>query len=183
LYYSLEEDFDLGYEDVAGIEDEPQLPDGVNFRWGRRFSAELDLPLRIPLDTEWGKELTLTMGSGIPLWRDDLIATLHEVGVCNLDLYDAIIENPFTGEDVTNYKAVNIIGLVAAADVSKSSFRAFSDPPQIDTIFRKIVIDEDKTYGILLFRMAESLSEIIVHQKVKEALEKKFSVLEFIPAF
>ncbi len=111
------------------------------------------------------------------------ICVLREVGVNNLDTYETVIKNIFTGEDVLNYKTVNIIGLLAIADLSKSDYHASDNPDQpiIDTIFRDLVVDESKTGGTLMFRMAESIGTILVHEKVKNHLEGKFPTLNFIP--
>ena len=182
MYYQLDEKGDIYYEDAGHIDTYPELPRGVDLTGGERIDLKLDVPLRFRMDPEWGKDMTLMMGVQILLMRKDLIKALQEVGVDNLQLYDAVIENPYTGKDVMDYQAVNIIGLVAAADLDQSNYKAFSDPPTVDTLFRNIVIDESKTGGALMFRMAESVSTIIVHQRVKEHLEKRFPSLVFYPA-
>lgn len=181
MYYLLDDDDDY-YEDAGHIMVYPELPEKVSFLRGEKIAVPLTTPLRFKMDPEWGADPMIMMGSEILLMRDDLVKELRDAGADNIDTYDAIIANPYTGEDMENYKAANIIGLVAAADLSKSKYRAFSTPPQIDAIFTDVKIDESKAMGFLLFRMAESVSEIVVHEKVKKALEKKFPSLEFIPA-
>ena len=182
MYYELWEDYDEAYEELAHIKIYPDLPEGVSFLAGSRFETPLKAAIRCSLDPAWGPELPILLGEWIPIWRSDFISALQDAGVDNLDLYDAVIENPFTGQEEHQYKAVNVVGLVAAADLSKSKYTSFSSPPRIDTMFTSINIDESLTQGLLLFRMAESVSDVIVHEKIKLALEGQFPTLEFISA-
>ena len=180
MYYILSEK-DNYFADAGHIDSYPELPMEIGFRRGQLIDkTKLKIPVRCDMDPEWGEDLTIIMGIRIPMMRSDMVEILIKTGVNNLQLFDAIIVNPYTGTDVTNYKAVNIIGLVSAADEAASDFKAFSDPPRIDTIFRDLVIDPTKAQGQLMFRLAEDLS-IIVHEKIKEALEPSFPSLTFQP--
>jgi len=82
---------------------------------------------------------------------------------------------------ITNYKAVNILGLISAADMKKSTATVHDGIPLIDVDFDELVIDEKKTKGIKLFRLAESSNSILVHKSLRDVLlEKGFgSDLEF----
>jgi hypothetical protein len=179
VYYELR-DRDGAYKEPGHIETYPDLPDEASFNVGRRIEAQLPTPLRFGLDPEWGRDLMLIMGSRILLMRKDLIAALQEAGVDNLDLYDAVIANPYTGRDVLDYQAVNIIGLVAAADLSASDYESFGEEPEIDAIFGAVVIDEARARGALMFRMEESVMTVMVHERVKKFLQPKFASLLFI---
>lgn len=74
------------------------------------------------------------------------------------------------GATFTNYKAVNILGLVAAADMERSVAVVHDGAPSVDVDFDRLVIDEDKTGGRKLFRLAESTNAIIVHASLRDAL-------------
>lgn len=108
-----------------------------------------------------------------PLWRDDLIQALRDCGVYNFDLYNVAIHDPDDGTIHTNYKAVNVLGLVAAADMQKSVATVHDGIPLIDVDFDKLVVDEKKTRGIKLFRLAESSNAILVHETVRDCLLEK----------
>jgi hypothetical protein len=45
-----------------------------------------------------------------------------------------------------------------------------SDGPQLTVLFESLVIDEAKAQGQLLFRLAESVSTILIHEKVVSRL-------------
>ena len=69
---------------------------------------------------------------------------------------EAELTDPDTGEVHTNFKAVNILGLVAAADMAKSEAIVHDGIPLVDVSFNKLVLDPTKTHDFLLFRSAEN---------------------------
>ena len=108
-----------------------------------------------------------------------LVDALQEAGVDNLQLFDAVISDPRTGMVSADYKVVNVVGVVACADLGKSTYTT-SGAPLIDVSFDSLAIDEKRAGGLLLFRLAESLSAIIVHERVKShLLAKGFDMLTF----
>jgi|GEM_PF-1344634 len=81
----------------------------------------------------------------------------------------------------TNYKAVNVLGLVAAADLEKSRADVSDGIAAIDVDFDELVLDEKKTGNIKMFRLAESTNAILVHESLRDMLlERGFgSDIEF----
>lgn len=77
------------------------------------------------------------------------------------------------GQVFTNYKAVNILGLVAAANMEESIATVHDGIPLIDVDFDLLVVDEHKTKGIKMFRLAESTNAILVHESLRDALIAK----------
>ena len=107
---------------------------------------------------------------------------MREAGVDNIDCYDAILFDPKTEQKFNNYKAVNIIGVIAAADLGKSKYNAPSGSALIDADFDSLVIDEVKTHGMLMFRLAECITAIVIHDKVRRHIEAKgIKYLNFVP--
>ena len=89
---------------------------------------------------------------------------------------------PDNGAVHTNYSAVNLLGLIHAADLSKSIYTAHPGGAKIDVDFNRLVIDPDKARGELIFRLAESVNVILVHDRLKRRLEKEgFDSLWFLP--
>jgi hypothetical protein len=121
------------------------------------------------------------LDASAPLFRDDLIAALRACGVDNLETYNVAITDPDNGEVHTNYKAVNVLGLISAADMNKSSATVHPNgPPLIDVDFDRLVIDEKKTGDIDFFRLAESTNAILVSERVRDRLLRKgFTDLAF----
>ncbi len=105
-----------------------------------------------------------------PLWRDDFIAALKECGTYNFDLYEVAIRDLDDGTVHTNYKAVNVLGLVAAANMDKSVATVHDGIALIDVDFDELVVDETKTKDIQMFRLAESSNAILVHERLRDAL-------------
>src|SRR5690349_9839457 len=116
MYYEML-DKRSAYADPAKIGEYPELPDDISFNVGERIGAVIPTPLRFELDPDWGRDIAVFTGSQIPLMRKDLIEALRSAGVDNLDTYDAIIVDPRDRREVHEYQAVNIVGLVAAADL------------------------------------------------------------------
>ncbi len=108
-----------------------------------------------------------------PIMRDDLIAALEAAGVDNLQLFDAVVRDPRTGQEYTNYKAFNIVGVVSAADMESSVLMGTSDTTMIDVDFDSLAIDEEKIRPLKLFRLAESVNAIIVSDDVRLEIERQ----------
>ncbi len=108
-----------------------------------------------------------------PLWRDDFIAALKKCGVYNFDLYDVAIHDRDDGAIHTHYKVVNVLGLIAAADMDKSVATVHDGIPLIDVDFDELVVDETATKDIQMFRLAESMNAILVHEKLRDVLLEK----------
>lgn len=141
-----------------------------------QFTVEPDEDDREP--DEPGVLLEMYQDSYV-LMTDRLVDALRAAGVDNLQLFDAVISDPHTGSVVSNYKVVNVVGVVACADLGRSTYTA-TGAPLIDVSFDSLVIDEKRAGGLLLFRLAESLSAIIVHERVKHhLLATGFDMLTF----
>jgi hypothetical protein len=161
---------------------------GVKFERGIRISEPVPDPLEIrlkpinPEAADHGPEIPDYMKGPIPLFREDLLAALREVGVDNLDVYNAIIVDPETGARHTTHKAVNVVGLVAAAELGKSVATVHTGGAIIDVDFDRLQVDERRTRGVLMFRLAESINAILVHETVRDhLLANGFVDLEFLP--
>ena len=146
----------------------------VDWQTGGRFEEPPPVPVQVELNPDFLPGVMVPMfDSGILLFSDPMLAALAEAGVDNLDVYDAVLTDPTTGEKHTNYKAVNIVGAIAAADLGKSEWDAPSGTAIIDTDFDSLTIDEKKTGGALMFRLAECVTAVVVHEKVRAHLERR----------
>ncbi|WP_075186212.1 hypothetical protein [Teredinibacter haidensis] len=160
------------------IDDEPHIKD-VNTRLGRKLDVTVPQPLSFslqpldPLARDQGAEMPAVFVENYLLFRDDFIAALLECGVNNFDMYTVEIEDPDNGAIHTNYKAVNILGLVRAADLEKSDATVHDNVPLFDVDFEKLVLDPEKTFGLELFRLAEANTAILIHKRVKDFLLMK----------
>ena len=158
------------------------LGDIPGVRWsGWRKGARLALPPPDPLRftlkpisphaADHSPHMPAFLNAACPLFSDSLVQALRECGVDNLDCYPALLAEPTSGEIVATYSAINVIGLVSAADMSKSqAIVQPGGPPSIDVSFDKLVIDATKAGETLFFRLAESAATLIVHESVKDFL-------------
>ena len=107
-----------------------------------------------------------------PLMSKDMLDTLYNAGINNLDAYPAELYYPDGSPAGGEYYIINVVGLVAAADLEKSVY----DPEQSENLismgFDSLAIDPEKSKGFLMFRLAESITEIIVHEKVVKAVQE-----------
>lgn len=95
-----------------------------------------------------------------------LVNVLIHAGADNLQLFPARIVDPNANTTYEDYFAVNVVGLVECADMAQSEHAPLADL----FFFYKLVIIPDNARGLLLFRLAESPIDIIVHERVARAL-------------
>jgi hypothetical protein len=157
----------------AAIGQGPGLNDAPWFL-GRPITSPVPQPLVYRLDPERpGNIPEMIDDMSRPLMSDNLIDVLRALGIDNLQFFDAVIEDPVTGAKHTNYKAFNVLGLVAAADIGKSVLMGTSDSTMIDVDFESLAIDESKAKPFRLFRLAENVSTIIVDETVKDEVKRR----------
>lgn len=150
---------------------EPQIAE--SWMLGRPIDERsVQQPLKYILDPDYGGTPKAMYGAEVqPVMRDDLVDVLTKAGVDNVQYFRAELFDPESGKQYTNYKAFNIVGLVAAANMQKSELMGTSDSTIGDVDFHALVLDESKLGGLLLFRLAEKISAIVVHEKIKTAIE------------
>lgn len=119
-------------------------------------------------------------GTGIPLMSKRLADAVLAAGVDNVQFFPVDLRCKQTGKQY-EYRAFNVVGLVAAADLGKSEYEVHDDDAPVgDVSFESLALDEKKIGGLLLFRLAENVNAIIVHDKVRRAvLERGIDTVEF----
>jgi hypothetical protein len=148
---------------------EPPLDNWIG---GERFDVNVPAPLIFEIDEDDEGALIPFFNEAIPLMRFDLVKAMREAGVDNLDDYPAIIRETRTGKENKNYRVINVIGAVRAANIEGSDVdpSAFGGEFMIAAFFRRLQLDESAAQGYLMFRLAESLSAILVHDTVRQHL-------------
>ncbi|XXY17976.1 hypothetical protein WME88_58080 [Sorangium sp. So ce216] len=179
LSYEVPQDENEGYLD---------LQDGLDFdgvdSWslGQRFLAALPDPIEVdlvPVSGYRGEPSEMYDGN-MCLMSERLLSALLTCGVDNIDHYRAVLRNTETGQTY-GYRAVNIVGLVAAADLAGSVWESHDGDARIDTSFDALVVNEGKALGALMFRLAENTSTILIHAKVRDhLLSVGFPTLRFL---
>jgi hypothetical protein len=117
----------------------------------------------------------------VPLMTRKLYERLLGAGIDNLEIYPAEIREDASGKVHSDYVAFNLIGSVAAADLQGSTYTG-TEKPSIDGGFTSLKLDELKTKGLLLFRLAEAVNAIVVHEAIKAHIEAgNITTLTFLP--
>ncbi|MFY2558794.1 hypothetical protein ACN469_14295 [Corallococcus terminator] len=161
----------------------PPLDPGSRDRWwaGRPFQHPPEQPIIADIRPGNERGELLDYFNTASLMSNAFHAALLEAGVDNVDVYDAVIQS----EDGTiahrGYKAFNVIGLVRAANLAETVFHSPDSSTLIDASIDHLAIDGDKPRGLKLFRLAENVSAVLVHEDVKRVLESKsFPHLRFL---
>lgn len=169
---------------AAVIASEPDLPSALWYR-GALVAEKIADPLVYMLDPDCPGHLKpLYDELGAPLIRQDLLDVLISAGVDNLQVFPAVVWDPKSGVPHRMYRTFNVVGVVSAADMDQSRVLADGDPenpvpdentserPMIDGEFDSLVVDESRASGMLLFRLAESVTTIVVHANVRRRIEE-----------
>ena len=159
-------------------------PQSTSWLTGMRFheteAPRVPLAVRVNPLTEGTLLLDLYQAPAVLMSRQ-LIGALQEVGVDNMDVYEAVIRDPRNGDVYQTHAAVNVIGAVAAADVSASRMSPLSSERLISAAFDSLAIETSRASNLLLFRLAENVGALVVHSRVRKRLEGgDFPSLTFI---
>ncbi len=119
----------------------------------------------------------------IPFLSKQMYNVLRTAGVNNMDVYPIEIFYPdgTLAPESDNYYVFNLLGTVAAVDLAKTVYDPSTQVASMITMsFDYLAVDETKAQGHLMFRLAESITTILVHESVKTALEKaNIPLIEF----
>lgn len=106
-----------------------------------------------------------------PLMHRDLVMALRSAGADTIEDFAVEIMDEETDEVCDDFLAINIVGLVAAADLGRSSVVLHDERGLIDADFDSLSLDDHRIKGRLLFRLAESVNAVVVEAHVKSKLE------------
>ncbi len=128
--------------------------------------TEEDLPFRVTWEDPTGSPL-FDYYSGKNIMSKKMVNVLRQAGVDNLQEFATEMQDKRTGESTNDFVTVNILGMVSCANVAESETSELGST----YYFHDLVIDPAKTGGLLLFRLAESMIDVLVHERVAEALK------------
>jgi len=155
---------------LLGSLDDPSLDD--SWLYGAPFSEPPTTPVVVGIIPGYEKAELLPYFGTPPVMSDKFYEALVSAGVDNLEVYDAVLASEDDKIQYKGFKAFNLIGLVKAADLEKTVFAADNDSRLLDAGVESLVIDPEKARGLLMFRLAEYAGAVIVHETIKETIEK-----------
>lgn len=149
----------------------PDPPSDPSWTLGARFSSSPQTPVPATICEGYEEEAPLPYVNVPPVMSAQLHQVLLAAGVGNVDVYDAELVSEDGRVRLQGYKAFNVIGLIAAADMAKSSFAPDNPSRSLDASFDSLALDSDRIRGLLVFRLAEYSSAVVVHRSVRQAIE------------
>jgi uncharacterized protein DUF1629 len=167
IFNDMLEDSDVGFR-LSQIWKLPRIP-RTSWITGSPHRNPIPTPIEVELNPDFGTELLDSYHEFIPVWSDRLIALLRGTGVDTFDTYDAIIRDPRSGLVASDYRAVNVLGLVDCVDMARSTFDPRSEMGARE--FTKLVIDPSKARDLKMFRLMEDPTLLIIDDDVRLAIE------------
>lgn len=172
-YYILSVDYTFGGVEPMLLGSMPQLPDDDEDDWmfGQPFSVEPQQPIFVSIREDQENLTRLNFYKDPPVATDAFVDALEEAGVDNIVIYDVVLRsrsNPSI--TIGGYKAINIIGLVKAVGPETIYL---TDSRMGDASMENVELEPNAIKGLYMFRLAESMRTIVVHEKVKKHLEAK----------
>src|SRR5687767_14787133 len=160
----------------------PKPSPWVGWMGGKSFAKPPNVPIVARIKPGYEHSEPPVFDEVPQVMTGEFLEALRSAGVDNIDSYDATLQSEDGSVVLSGYKAYNIVGLVSAADLEKTEFSPDNPSRQIDASLRGLVVDETKARGLLLFRLAESVDTILIHDSVKAVLEARdFKGVLFTP--
>ena len=171
-----------GNPNVMLLSSLPKPSAWVGWMGGKAFTKPPSVPVVVKIKPGY-EQSDPPVFKGVPqIMTVEFFEALRSAGVDNIDTYDASLQSEDGTVLLPGYKAYNIVGLVSATDLGKTEFSPDNPSRQIDASVRGLVVDETKAKGLLLFRLAESVDTILIHNSVKAVLEaRNFKGVLFTP--
>ena len=171
MYYKVSPDI-FAYH---GIKIEPIIPGNPNFLTGQLLSITWPAGLTFEIDHPAGTPVEHFMQRSIPVGSRLFLDCLRRAGVDNLQTYPVHLHNTSTDEELVDYEAFNVIGVVDAVDLAASTFDEVMPggdpvPPLLD--FERIVFAHARTAGLGMFRIPQNRTLLFVHESVMDVLDQ-----------
>jgi hypothetical protein len=147
--------------------------DEDNWLLGQPFTAPPDEPVVAEIQPGYERKELLPFFGTPPIMSDAFYQALVEAGVDNLEVYEAVLRSADGSVEHTGFKAFNVVGLVSAADLTRTAFLPDNPSRLIDASIESLAVDPDKAKDLLLFRLAEYVGAVIVHERVKRFIEAR----------
>jgi hypothetical protein len=153
-----------------GVDDDPEVLEEVNFLEGALLDTSLPSPITF-IVTHTADEPPQHMPVSVtPLMSGELVKALQEIGVANLQCFPAQLRSAEDGTVWDDYFAVNVVGLVACADLEKSEYEFIIDRPGESSTplldFVELHVDPIRAGEYPMFRLAECPAMLLVNEKV-----------------
>jgi hypothetical protein len=161
MYYILTNDISSDFDST--LNEPTNLPREVNFISGSIITHQIEKPLVFTTNAKLGDTMVDFSRGSITLMSKRFLELLQNAGVDNLQAFPAIVKSNEDGTTWNDYFAVNVLGMVSCAVLSKSTYNEIMPGHYI---FTELAIDASKGKDALLFRLQEHAPTIIIHRDV-----------------
>src|SRR5690606_17986634 len=172
-YYNLSVDYTYGGREPMMLDSMPDLPEENEDDWmfGQPFTVEPEQPIFVAIREDNENLTPLNFYKNPQVASKAFVDALVEAGVDNIVTYDVVLRSR-TDPSITvdGYKAINIIGWVKAAGPGTVYL---TDSRIFDASMKNVELEPRSIKGLYMFRLAQSMRTIVVHEKVKQRLEAK----------
>lgn len=152
MYFQLKRD---KFSDIE-INEPENLPLDLSFMRGTSVALPKEPEMVFTTNAVSGDKLPDFAGGSIPVMSLRFLTLLENAGVDNLQKFPILIKSEEDDTIWNGYFAVNILGLIQCADLSKSDYGEICDGLYD---FDSLAIDTSKLNGVLLFRLQESFGD------------------------
>ncbi|PWU06495.1 MAG: hypothetical protein C5B43_01740 [Verrucomicrobia bacterium] len=154
-----------------GVYNRELSPDRLIFFGGNFVDEKLSTPI---IDFICPKERIEKFGSvctdtSSPIVRDDVLDICADLFKDQIQTFD--VELHTQNGILNNYKLINILNLVEGVNLEESICEYFTDKKTIRG-YKYLVLKENCLENLNIARLKETLSHILVSEKVKERFEK-----------
>jgi len=153
-------------------EEDIYLPGSPAWQTGDRIESALPQPIEIEATAHHGYQGPPHdyFDGSIAFMSPRLLKVLHDSGVDNLDTYPTVITYRKTGEKHHVF-SFNLLGLISAVADEGSNISSADGDFKMDTSIEGFEVDLSKAHNVGLFRLAENCMTVLVHQRIKNAIE------------
>jgi hypothetical protein len=148
------------------------------FIFGAPLESNFVPPVVYQVDLESGGSDLPTTFLPQPIFSEQFVEHLGLIGVANLEVFPVVINDGQSESQISGYMLVNVLGMIACADLALSKFDEFDGVYDFD----ELVIDPARARGPELFRLAEAADYIIVSGRLAERIEvERFKDIRLVP--
>jgi Immunity protein family (Imm11) len=146
----------------------------VSFIAGRRFRRPLpELEMHFSAEGEFVLTDDLVIRRRRCLVHSPrLIDVLRRAGVDSIDYYPCRLVNDATGAVYRTHQAANLLDVIYCLDREQSELDIDDEEPNEIWSIDRLKLIEDRLGDSLMFRLGERRNTVVVHQRVKEAVER-----------
>jgi hypothetical protein len=157
----------------------------LSFITGRRFVRPLpELEIRFEAQGKFVLTDDLIIRQRRCLVHSDrLVEVLGGAGVDGIDYYACRLVNDAGGVVYRTHRAANLLDVIYCIDFEQSELEIDDEEPNEIWYIHRLKLIEDRLGDSLMFRLGERRNTVIVHESVKQAIEREgLSGPVFLPA-